>query len=67
MFNSADAEYIYKICPEKDWDEACEAGSFTGSADDERDGFIHFSLRHQVRGTLNKHFFRTAGIIASGG
>lgn len=54
---------IYKICPREDWDAACRDGVYTGSADDKRDGFIHFSLKHQVRATLDRHFFGRDGLL----
>jgi uncharacterized protein (DUF952 family) len=47
---------IYKICPAPLWREAERAGRFDGSADDQRDGFIHFSAADQVAGTAAKHF-----------
>lgn len=47
---------IYKICPASAWREAERRGAYTGSADDARDGFIHFSTAAQVEGTLAKHF-----------
>ena len=47
---------IYKIMPQTDWAAALAAGVYTGSADDIRDGFIHFSTREQVPGTLAMHF-----------
>ncbi|WP_339864134.1 DUF952 domain-containing protein [Paremcibacter congregatus] len=47
---------VYKIIPTCDWEAACVAGVYTGSADDQRDGYIHFSTREQVRGTLARHF-----------
>ena len=31
-------------------------GSFAGSADDQRDGYIHLSTAAQLEGTLAKHF-----------
>jgi uncharacterized protein (DUF952 family) len=31
-------------------------GSFAGSADDRRDGYIHLSTAAQLEGTLEKHF-----------
>lgn len=49
-------ETIYKICPRSAWDEAAAEGVYRGSADDVRDGFIHFSRAGQVEGTLRKHF-----------
>ena len=35
---------------------ACDQGMYHGSADDLRDGFIHFSTASQVPGTLERHF-----------
>ena len=48
---------IYKICPASAWREAERQGVYRGSADDSRDGFIHFSTAPQVPETLRKHFF----------
>jgi uncharacterized protein (DUF952 family) len=48
---------IYKICPGSAWREAERQGVYRGSADDARDGFIHFSTASQVVGTARKHFF----------
>jgi len=47
---------IYKICPAVLWRNAVRDGWFRGSADDLRDGFIHFSTGAQVRGTAAKYF-----------
>jgi uncharacterized protein (DUF952 family) len=48
---------IYKICPASAWREAERQGVYRGSADDSRDGFIHFSTASQVPETLRKHYF----------
>jgi uncharacterized protein (DUF952 family) len=48
---------IYKICPGSAWREAERQGVYRGSADDARDGFIHFSTASQVAETARKHFF----------
>ncbi len=48
---------IYKICPASAWREAERQGVYRGSADDARDGFIHFSTARQVADTTKKHFF----------
>lgn len=50
------SEPIYKICSRAEWQAALEAGSYAGSADDARDGFIHFSLAHQLAATAAKYF-----------
>ena len=55
-------EPIYKICARGAWENACRAGYFTGSPDDLRDGFIHFSTAEQLEGTLAKHFAGQTGL-----
>jgi uncharacterized protein (DUF952 family) len=54
---------IYKICPASAWREAERQGVYRGSADDRRDGFVHFSTPSQVAGTLAKHFAGHAGLF----
>jgi len=54
---------IYKICPASAWREAERQGVFRGSADDIRDGFIHFSAASQVAETARRHFFGQAGLF----
>ena len=49
-------DLVYKICPRVEWQAACAAGVYRGSADDRRDGFIHLSRRSQVEQTLQRHF-----------
>lgn len=47
---------IYKIMTRPEWESAVEAGTYLGSADDLRDGFIHFSAADQLEGTARKYF-----------
>ena len=54
---------IYKICPASAWREAERQGVYRGSADDVRDGFIHFSVASQVAETARKHFFGQTGLF----
>jgi uncharacterized protein (DUF952 family) len=54
---------IYKICSASAWREAERQGVYRGSADDVRDGFIHFSLPSQVAETARKHFFGRTGLF----
>ena len=54
---------IYKICPASAWREAERQGVYRGSADDVRDGFIHFSSASQVAETAKKHFFGQTGLF----
>ena len=55
--------HVFKILPLADWTQALECGRYTGSADDRRDGFIHFSDIDQVCGTLEKHFAGQNGLV----
>ncbi|WP_291849636.1 DUF952 domain-containing protein [Bradyrhizobium sp.] len=54
---------IYKITPASAWREAERQGVYRGSADDRRDGYIHFSTASQVAETARKHFFGQAGLF----
>ncbi len=47
---------VFKIATAAQWRNALALGVFSGSPDDRRDGFIHMSARHQLEGTLAKHF-----------
>lgn len=49
-------KFVYKIAKADAWRAAAASGYFAGSADDVRDGYVHLSARHQLRGTLEKHF-----------
>lgn len=46
---------IYTLVRESDWQAAETAGAYHGSADDQRDGFLHFSTAAQVRASAAKH------------
>ena len=54
---------IYKICPASAWREAERQGVYRGSADDIRDGFIHFSTAPQVEETARKHYAGQTGLF----
>ncbi len=54
---------IYKICPASAWREAERQGVYRGSADDHRDGYIHFSTAAQVPETARKHFLGQTGLF----
>ena len=54
---------IYKICPASAWREAERQGVYRGSADDARDGFIHFSSGSRVAETAKKYFFGQTGLF----
>ncbi|MEM8853279.1 MAG: DUF952 domain-containing protein [Pseudomonadota bacterium] len=46
----------YKVLRAKEASDLVATAHFDGSADDQRDGFIHLSTEEQVPGTLAKHF-----------
>ena len=56
-------KYVYKICTETEWTEAKTKGKFIGSKKDLMDGFIHFSDKSQIKGTLNKFFSKEMNLI----
>ena len=54
---------VFKIVHAEEWKAAQEAGVYTGSADDKRDGFIHLSIASQLAGTLSRHFAQATGLM----
>lgn len=58
-----DDTLIYKIVDRPSWREARLAGGYGGSADDRRDGFIHFSARRQLEATAARHFAGRTGLV----
>ena len=46
---------IYTLVRGDDWRAAERDGAYRGSADDARDGFLHFSTAAQVRDSAAKH------------
>lgn len=57
------ATTIYKIVPASLWQEAKEAGIFTGAAIDLLDGYIHFSTASQAKETAARHFSGQADLL----
>jgi uncharacterized protein (DUF952 family) len=47
---------IYKILSATEWRAAERTGVYSGSAVDQRDGFIHFSTAEQLIETAQRHF-----------
>ena len=47
---------IFTMVRGLDWAEAERDGAYHGSADDRRDGFLHFSSAAQLRESAAKHF-----------
>ena len=56
-------KFIYKICTKKELLEAKNKKQFTGSKKDLEDGYIHFSDKEQIKGTLKKFFINQKDLI----
>jgi uncharacterized protein (DUF952 family) len=54
---------VFKIVAGDEWAAACRSGVYAGSADDNRDGFVHLSARHQLQGTAARHFRGRKGLL----
>ena len=54
---------IYKVCSKAVWEEIRSLTSWPGSPHDLRDGFIHFSTKEQLAGTLQKHYTGQTDLI----
>ena len=57
------ASLIYHVCPASAWDVAKASGVYTGTSDDTRDGFLHFSGGGQGRESLAKHRAGQSGLV----
>lgn len=56
------AQMIYHMCPAETWEAAVRAGEYRGTADDLRDGFIHFSTAEQVAESARRHRTGQSGL-----
>jgi uncharacterized protein (DUF952 family) len=54
---------IYHMCPAETWAEAVAAGRYTGTEDDRRDGFIHFSTAEQIAESARRHRAGQSGLL----
>src|SRR5690554_7487750 len=54
---------IYHVCPAESWTATGESGTYRGSDDDLRDGFIHFSTANQVKESVAKHRAGQNGLV----
>ncbi|MEN0077041.1 MAG: DUF952 domain-containing protein, partial [Paracraurococcus sp.] len=54
---------IYTMVRDADWREAERLGAYRGSADDRRDGFLHFSTAAQLRASAAKHRAGETGLL----
>jgi uncharacterized protein (DUF952 family) len=56
-------QLLFKILSAEEWHSAVSAGTFSGSAIDLKDGFIHLSAAHQMRETAVRHFNGREGLV----
>lgn len=54
---------IYHMCPAETWAAAVAAGRYDGTADDRRDGFLHFSTAEQLPESARRHRAGQAGLV----
>jgi uncharacterized protein (DUF952 family) len=54
---------IYHMCPAETWQAAARAGIYRGTADDLRDGFIHFSTADQIAESARRHRAGQSGLM----
>ena len=54
---------IYHMCPNEAWAAAVAVGCYTGTDDDRRDGFIHFSTAAQIAESAHRHRAGQAGLV----
>ena len=54
---------IYHMCPADTWQAAVRAGAYRGTADDLRDGFIHFSTAEQIAESARRHRAGQSGLV----
>lgn len=50
-----DQERVYHLCRRSDWEAARRTGTYLGSSDEQRDGFLHFSTAAQIVGSAARH------------
>jgi uncharacterized protein (DUF952 family) len=56
-------QMIYHMCPAEAWEEAVASGEYIGTADDRRDGFLHFSTADQIAESARRHRAGQAGLV----
>lgn len=54
---------VYHLARAAEWTRAATIGSYEGSSDDRRDGFLHFSTASQIVESARKHRAGEEGLI----
>jgi uncharacterized protein (DUF952 family) len=58
-----DADSIYHICRQEEWEAARAAGRYSGSSQDMADGFLHFSTAAQIEESAARHRAGQSGLV----
>jgi len=56
-------DIVVKVLTLAEWEHLLRTSAYTGSLDDQRDGFIHLSAPDQVAGTLAKHYTQAVALV----
>jgi len=56
-------ETIYHMCRKDEWEAAQTTGYYSGSSQDQADGFIHFSNKDQIVESAAKHRAGQDGLL----
>jgi uncharacterized protein (DUF952 family) len=56
---------IFRLFRGAEWRAFAATGTFDGSADDKRDGFIHMSTAEQAEGTRAKHYADVPDLVVA--
>lgn len=59
-------ETIYRLCSRAEVDALQASDFLPANADDQRDGFLHFSTRDQIPGTAAKHYAHVKDLMLIG-
>src|ERR1700733_8240972 len=54
---------IYHMCPAEAWEAAVATGAYTGTEQDRRDGFLHFSSAAQIVESARRHRAGQTGLV----
>ena len=56
-------EFIFKIIEKEEWQKAKQVGTYNGSDNDKKDGYIHFSEEDQLPETLKKYYKNIENLV----
>jgi uncharacterized protein (DUF952 family) len=54
---------VYHMCPAEAWEAAKQIGTYRGTVDDRRDGFIHFSTAEHIVESARRHRSGQGGLL----